>query len=180
MTDQRRSSNNVRLPEREPGRLTPSSARASIGGVGGGTGLVAVAQSMGPGTTFGAVLLYLAPAASFVVGSALYYVETQAGRYLERRLVDGARKTLERQLDNPRTSDEHKARIRRMLEEMETSVASRELERIRLIGTPSTVTQTNGTAATKGTANTTRHGRRSRQPQSQRSAHASTSSDEPA
>jgi len=124
----------VRLLDQDEGRLTPSSARASIGGVGGGTGLVAIAQSVGPNTAIGAILLYLAPATSFVVGAVLYYMEVQASRYLEKRLVNGARKTLERQLDNPRTSDEHKASIRAMLEEMERSVATAELERVRLMG----------------------------------------------
>jgi hypothetical protein len=87
------------LPEKRP--LTPSSARASIGGIGGGTGLVAIAQTIGPHTTAGAILLYLAPAISFIAGAALYYLEVQASQYLERRLVASARRTLERQLDNP-------------------------------------------------------------------------------
>ncbi len=111
----------------------PSSTRAGIGGVGGGTGLVAIAQTIGPHTTLGTVLLYVAPATSFVVGVALYYLEVQASRYLERRVINSARKTLERQLDSNRTSDTHKTRIRKMLEELEVSEASAELDRVRLI-----------------------------------------------
>jgi hypothetical protein len=123
-------------PEPEGNRLRPS-ARASIGGVGGGTGLVAIAQSVGSDTTLGAILLYLAPTVSFVVGALLLYLETQASRFLERRVIKGARKTLQAQLEDRHTSVEHKARIRAMLEEMETSVAWRELERARIIGVSS-------------------------------------------
>ena len=111
----------------------PNSTRAGIGGVGGGTGLVAIAQTVGPHTTLGMILLYLAPATSFVIGAALYYVEVQASRYLERRVINSARKTLERQLDSNRTSDSHKVRIRKMLEELEVSEASAELDRVRLL-----------------------------------------------
>lgn len=128
------------LPEPETNHLKPS-ARASIGGVGGGTGLVAIAQSVGSDTTFGAFLLYLAPAVSFIIGAGLFYLETQAGRYLERRMIKGARKTLQQQLEDRHTSDNHKAKIRAMLEEMETSVAWRELERVRIIGVSSGTTQ---------------------------------------
>jgi hypothetical protein len=116
-------------------RTAPSSVRAGVGGVGGGTGLVALAQSIGANTTVGALLLYVAPAVSIVVGAGLYYLEVQANRYLERRLVNNARKTLVQQLSSPHTSDEHKARIRRMLEDLEHTIATAELERVK-IGIP--------------------------------------------
>jgi hypothetical protein len=99
--------------------------------------LVAIAHSVGSDTTLGAILLYLAPTVSFVVGALLLYLETQASRFLERRVIKGARKTLQTQLEDRHTSIEHKARIRAMLEEMETSVAWRELERARIIGVSS-------------------------------------------
>jgi hypothetical protein len=114
--------------------IAPSSARAGMGGVGGGTGLVAVAHTIGYGTTVGQILLYLAPFTSFVVGSVLYYLEIQVTRYLERRAVASARKTLVRQLESPHTTEEHKAKIRNLLERLEESVATAELERVKLIG----------------------------------------------
>jgi hypothetical protein len=83
----------------------------------------------------GEILLYVAPFASFVVGSVLYYMEIQASRYLERRAVSGARKTLVRQLDSPHTTEEHKAKIRKLLERLEESVATAELERVKLMDT---------------------------------------------
>lgn len=71
-----------------------------------------------------------------MISVALYYVQVQVSRYFERRLMNNARKTLEEQLDNPRTSIRHKAKIRAMLEELEKSIASAELERVRSIGVP--------------------------------------------
>jgi hypothetical protein len=117
--------------------LRPSSTRAGVGGVGGGTGFVALAQAIGPKTPMGSTILYLAPTISFVVGIVLYYFEAQTSRYLERRLVNSARKTLEAQLDNPRMSAAHKNKIRKMLEELEESVAKAHVERVKLIRVPS-------------------------------------------
>lgn len=117
--------------------LKPSSTRAGVGGVGGGTGLVALAQVIGPKTPLGSTILYLAPAISFAVGIVLYYLEAQASNYLERRLVNNARKTLVAQLDNPLMSTTHKNKIRKLLEEMEESVAKAQVERVKLIRVPS-------------------------------------------
>lgn len=114
----------------------PKPTGAGLGGVGAGTGVVAIAQSMGPNTALGAVLLYLSPSISFIVGLAFYYLQVQASRYFEKRLIGNAKKTLERQLDNPKTSEEHKAKIRAMLEDLEQFVATQELERVKLIGLP--------------------------------------------
>lgn len=82
------------------------------------------------------MLLYLAPAATFAIGVALYFVQVQVSRFFERRLVNNARKTLEQQLANSHTSARHKADIRKMLEELEKSVASAEVARVKLIGLP--------------------------------------------
>ena len=112
------------------------SAQASVGGIGGGTGLVGVAHLVGPSTPFGAILLYAAPAATVIVGSLLYYVEIQVSRYAERRVAKNARKTLEAALANPLTSDEHRARIRAKLEALEEVLTTREVERVTLIGLP--------------------------------------------
>ena len=116
--------------------IAPNSTRAGMGGVGGGTGLVAIAQTIGSGTTTGEILFYLAPFVSFIVGSVLYYLEIQASRYLERRAVSNARNTLIQQLTNPHTTEDHKAKIRKLLERLEESVATAELERVKLIGVP--------------------------------------------
>jgi hypothetical protein len=128
-----------KTPQSEDSRtipISPNATRAGLFGVGGGTGLVAIAQTVGTGTTTGQILLYLSPFASFIVGSFLYYIEIQVSRYLERRAVVHARKTLIEQLTNPHTTDEHKAKIRELLERLEESVATAELERVKLFSAP--------------------------------------------
>jgi len=114
----------------------PKPTGAGLGGVGAGTGLVAIAQTVGPSSTLGIILLWIAPTVSFTTGVAFYYIQVQASRYFEKRLIGNAKKTLESQLDNTKTSDEHKTEIRKMLEDLERSVAAAELERVRLIGIP--------------------------------------------
>lgn len=116
------------------GQRTPSKAGPGVGGAGFGTGLVAIAQSIGPSTPVGAVLLYAAPAASVLIGSGLYFIELQLGRYLQGRLARGAIRTLTKQLENQQTSSEHKKRLRKQLEEVEAVVATSEVERVRQIG----------------------------------------------
>lgn len=105
---------------------------SSVGGVSGGTGLVAIAHAVGVSTGLGQVLLYVAPAGTFLIGSGLYFLEAQGSRYLQRRAVKKARDTLVEQLDNPRTSDEHKKKIRKMLEQLEESWATAEVDRVAL------------------------------------------------
>jgi hypothetical protein len=101
--------------------------------VGGGTGLVAIAQAVGSHTVPGEVLLYVAPAISVIAGTIFYQLQLQANWYGERWQIKRARKTLERQLSYPHTSEEHKAGIREMLEELDRSVATAELNRIKLL-----------------------------------------------
>jgi hypothetical protein len=105
---------------------------STVGGVSGGTGLIAIAHAVGVSTALGQVLLYVAPAGTFLISSGLYYLEAQGSRYLQRRAVKKARDTLAEQLDNPRTSDEHKKKIRKMLEQLEESWASAEVDRVTL------------------------------------------------
>lgn len=114
----------------------PNRTRATIGGVGSGTGIVAIAQAVGPTTTLGAILLYLAPAISYLIGAVVFFIEVQASQFLERRMVKSARKTLREQLENSAMSREHKARIRRKLEQLEESLADAELARVKQIGEP--------------------------------------------
>jgi hypothetical protein len=112
--------------------LTPSRTRAGIGGVGTGTGIIAIAQAIGSHTILGQALTYCAPAITLVGWTALYFLEVQASRYQWQRAVNSARKTLERHLDNPRTSAAHKKEIQRMLEQLEKTEASRKLDRVKL------------------------------------------------
>jgi hypothetical protein len=111
----------------------PATARAGFAGAGSGTGLVVFAESLPDGAAR-TISLYLAPAASVLLGALALYVEIQARRYMQHRLVRRLRRTLEEYLRNPHTSDEHKLLLRQRLEQIEEVVTSQEVERIRLIG----------------------------------------------
>jgi hypothetical protein len=115
-------------------RAKPNRARATVGGVGGGTGLVAIANAIGPETTTGAILLYLSPTVAYITGAIFYYIDLQTSRFLERRLVNSARKTLIKQMQNPAMSAQHKAYMRKKLEELERTVAETELARVKSMG----------------------------------------------
>lgn len=116
--------------------LASNPKQATAVGISSGTGLVGIAHIIGTSTLLGQIILYLAPAASYLVAIAIYYLNVQANRYVEYRLVQRARKTLEQQLANPRTSRAHKAKLLKMLEDLEESVAVHELERVKLNGVP--------------------------------------------
>lgn len=79
--------------------------RAGLAGTGGGTGLVALAESV-PSESMRAFLLYLAPLVSVTFGVLAFYVELQARRYFQQRLVrrvEGPLRVISETL-TPRTS----------------------------------------------------------------------------
>lgn len=121
--------------------LSPKSGKASVGGASAGTGLVALAQSIGSDTILGALLLYLAPAISFTIGIGLYHAQIEVSVYRWKRSVGSARATLERQLSNPLTSADHKERLRIKLEALENSETSAELKRVIFPGDPSSINE---------------------------------------
>jgi hypothetical protein len=123
----------VKRSARNAQRPTQGTINAGIGGVGGGTGLVAIAQTIGSHTILGEILLYLAPAVSVIAGTIFYQLKIQADWYGERWQIRRARKTIERQLESPHTSEDHKIEIRKMLEELDHSVAISELNRVKLL-----------------------------------------------
>lgn len=123
----------ARQPKPRARFSSQGSINAGIGGVGGGTGLVAIAQAIGTRTMPGEILVYAAPMVSVIAGTIFYQLKLQVDWYGERWQIKRARKTLERQLQYPHTSEEHKSRIRKMLEELDHSVATAELNRIKLL-----------------------------------------------
>jgi hypothetical protein len=114
-------------------RPSGTTARAGLAGAGGGTSLLLIAESL-PAGSVRSIALYVAPSASVIIGSIFFYVEIQAKRYLQQRLVKRLRRTLEEYLQNPLTSEEHKAALRKRLELVEQTVTLQEVERIRVIG----------------------------------------------
>jgi hypothetical protein len=64
---------------------TQEAVAPSVGAIGSGTGLVALAQIVGTNTLPGKVILYLAPFATFIMGSVLLYLMRGASRYFQQR-----------------------------------------------------------------------------------------------
>lgn len=125
------SPRSARAPSGSP--ASSASVNAGIGGAGGGTSMIAIAQVVGTHTVLGQVLMYVAPTVAVVAGSLLYQVKLQADWYGERWQVRRARKTLEKQLLSPHTTDEHKLWIKEQLQEVDRVVAEAELRRVRLL-----------------------------------------------
>ena len=123
-----------RTEGQNPVSAEPNRTRATVGGVGGGTGVVAIAQAVGPTTALGALLLYSAPTIAYVAGAGVYFIEVQASRFLERRMAKGARKTIFELLQNPLISAEGKDWYRQQLELLEGAMADAELARVKSLG----------------------------------------------
>ena len=94
---------------------------------------MAVANLFPPDSGWRTLLIYLAPAFSYLVGATVQYLELQRIRLLERWAVKSALQTLRAQLSNPLTSDEHKAAIVKAMEDVEKLVATKELQRIKSV-----------------------------------------------
>ncbi|MFI5776768.1 hypothetical protein [Nocardia sp. NPDC051570] len=106
---------------------------AGIGGAGSGTLLITIAQHIGVDTIPGLVFLYSAPILAVVTGAAFDQVRQWTEWYGEWAVIRRARRTLEKQLNNPNTSTEHKKDIRCMLEQMDHTIAVNHLARVKSI-----------------------------------------------
>src|SRR5690348_7270403 len=82
-----------------------TTTRAGLAGVGGGTGLVAVAQSLSPSNSLKPMLLYMAPSASVILGTLGYFIQVEAGRLWRRRVIRRGREAVQEFLDNPKISE---------------------------------------------------------------------------
>jgi hypothetical protein len=80
------------------------------------------------------VVLYVSPSISVVAGALEFYAEQMAVRALQKRIVDRLRRNAEAIFENPHTSDEHKAKVRKQLEEAEQAIFKGEIARIKILG----------------------------------------------
>ncbi len=105
-----------------------------VAGAGGGTLLVLVANILRSDNPLRPVLLYVAPTFSVFSSALLVWMHRATTEYLDSRAMEinyqRAKKTIERVLANPNTSEEHKASLRRKIEQAETAMADNQLERL--------------------------------------------------
>lgn len=109
------------------------SVNAGLGGATGGTGIIGIAQVVGVHTLLGEILLYAAPTVSVVAGTVAYQLQSQANWLNELWEIKRARRTLLKQLISPGVSDETKAKIRQMIDELDHTLAEMQLSRVKVI-----------------------------------------------
>lgn len=114
-----------------------SKAGAGAAGAGGGTLLMAVASSLQEGSRLKPLLMWAAPSVSVFLSGLWLWIQFKVTNYLRDRevqsLIDEAQRTLEGALNNQKTSDGHKAKIRRQLERLEQLRVDRQMERIKSV-----------------------------------------------
>lgn len=96
---------------------------AGAAGAGGGTLLVLLARNLPDSHPWKSWLIIIAPSTTvFLSGVWLWLralVTTRAGRLETERLIEQAKATLERGINNPLTSPEHRQTLRKKYEELE-------------------------------------------------------------
>ncbi|WP_433664723.1 hypothetical protein ACQPW1_22780 [Nocardia sp. CA-128927] len=103
---------------------------AGIGGAGGGAALISIAQHLGVNTWPGLILMYCAPAIAVGYGGVIAQIQLWGDWTRERSVIRQARKTIEKGLKDPHTSDEHKADLTAKLELLDKAVAENHLDRV--------------------------------------------------
>jgi hypothetical protein len=116
---------------------TTSKLQSGAAGAGGGTLLVLLANNLPQGHPWKSWLLLIAPSASVAIAVLAAwtrrYLETLLNRRELKSLILQSKETLRAALNNDQTSPEHKAELRKHLEELESLLVERDLERIKAL-----------------------------------------------
>lgn len=123
---------------RQLGALTKeTSADAGAAGIGGGTLLVAFANSLDANNRFKPWLLLAAPSVSLALSAIWLWSRLRISNYLRDREVAAVlartRATLAAAIANPEASDEHRANLRKQLEELDRVAVAREMEKVKML-----------------------------------------------
>jgi hypothetical protein len=112
-----------------------SRAGASLAGAGGGTLLVLLARALPDGSPWKPWATLLAPTLSVTMSAALLWLTATVNTYFRIKRKDWflnrIQANLEKALDNPRTSAEHKDKLRKHLEELEIAKTEADLQLIK-------------------------------------------------
>jgi hypothetical protein len=121
-----------------------SKLQAGVAGAGGGTLLVLLANNLPPGNTWKPWLLIIAPSASVTISVVASWVKHYFEKKLNTReleiLIAQSKETLRSALNNDQTSPEHKAELRKNLEELERLLVNRDIENIKALVSPAATT----------------------------------------
>lgn len=103
---------------------------AGVGGVSGGTGLIALAQAIGTDTIAGQVIMYITPTVSAFIGFAVYLIWRRFGEYFTNREMEREIAKMRAQLADPDISESVKDDIRSNLEVIAQLKVNRGMARI--------------------------------------------------
>jgi hypothetical protein len=100
-----------------------SNASGALAGASGGTLLLLLARQLADTNPYKPWAILIAPSVSVLIATGLFWVRSIAKSYVQMRrkewLFAKVRESLEKCLDNPRTTPEHKEKVRKQLEELE-------------------------------------------------------------
>jgi hypothetical protein len=122
-------------------QIVPASRSTRVGagaaGAGSGTLLVLLANNLPEGSPWKSWLVILAPSVSIAI-SVLYgwskaSIDRRAARKELGQVVDRARFTLQKALENPSTSLEHRKQLQKELEGLELILVKADLDKIRVL-----------------------------------------------
>ena len=110
---------------------------AGAAGVGSGTLLVILANNIPEHNQWKTWLVLLAPSVTVAVGVVYGWIRALIERWLNKRelvhVIHQAKQTLSDALRNPETSEEHRAQLRKELEQLEMLLVRADLDRIRVL-----------------------------------------------
>lgn len=109
--------------------------RAGVAGIGGGTGLVAIATSLPDDSGLKQWLLYIAPSVSVLLGIIWLWAQQELSSFLERikfkMLARRVKADMTKAIDSPVSSEEHKEILRKKMEEVDLIIANKGLDELK-------------------------------------------------
>ena len=112
-----------------------SKATAGLGGAGGGTLLIVIANSLPEDSRLKPLLIWAAPTFSVFLGAIFIWLQFRLKTYLQEReantVFQEAKQTISDALANPTTSEAHRVKLRKELEKLEMLSIKRHIARIR-------------------------------------------------
>ena len=126
-----------RTNREQPAKKNETIASAGAAGVGGGTLVAALANSLSNQNPFKQWLILAAPSVSVLVTAIWLWLQVMILNLLHDRevmsLTASAKETLIEALNNPNTSEAHRTLIQKQLEELELLSINRKMERIKTL-----------------------------------------------
>ncbi|KPQ43996.1 MAG: hypothetical protein MPEBLZ_01464 [Candidatus Methanoperedens nitroreducens] len=106
-------------------------------GAGVGTFLIYIANNLPDSNVYKSWLVLIAPSASIVIIAFCTWLKSNLKKYRTekefRSSINQTRETLNEILDNPKTSDEHRKRIGKRLEEFEKLVVDIQFDKVKAL-----------------------------------------------